>query len=248
MESGFLRMLLSPGSSNPIAGSVSLVRLAAETPVQEREIATKLVLSGRARDPNRFPSSLAGQYRMIQQGLSGLLLESRVYVPKAVEKQINAHRESALQATSAGKRMALIEAQSDAEIRAALDLIEEFKLHAALVGPAQLSPFIERLSALNVAVVVTPFTPATFDWFASDLIEAQQAGIAILFAGEDAEQLRLTAALSGLPHNAALRALCDPMAAVPGGQSALSTRRGSRPGDLEWLAGQSGLTGVGHCD
>ncbi len=222
VDEGLLRVLLSPGSANPIAGSVGLVRLGAAAPILEREMATKLVLSGQARDPNRFPSSLAGQYRMLQQALTGVLLESRIYLPEKVEKQIDAQREAVLRATASGKRLALFEAQTDAEIRTALDLIEEFQLRAALVGASQLEPFIDRMRELQVAVIVDPIRPTTFDWFSADLVLAEQAGLAILFAGEDAQQLRLSAALSGISHDAALGGLCDPLAALPGQQSAFS--------------------------
>jgi imidazolonepropionase-like amidohydrolase len=222
IDAGLLRVLLSPGNSNPIAGMTSLVRLGAIEPVLEREFASKLVLTAQARDLNRFPSSLAGQNRMLQQALAGELLESRLYLPKSVESNLAARRSAALKAIAAGQRFAWIEAQTDAEIRSAIDLIDRYQLKAALIGPRQLKPFIKRLKELNVAVVVPPILPTTYNWLSADIAEAAQAGVAIMFSGEDAEQLRVSAAYSGLSQSTALLALCDPLATMAGRGAALA--------------------------
>ncbi len=63
-----------------------------------------------------------------------------------------------------------------------------------------------------MAVIARPITVNDYQWYVGDLAKAQQAGIPIYFAGETAEQLRLTAALTvsaGMDRNTALAALCN---------------------------------------
>ncbi|MGB7327492.1 MAG: hypothetical protein WBD31_21630, partial [Rubripirellula sp.] len=169
--------------------------------------------------------SLSGQYRMLQQALDGVLLDSRVYLPASVEENLIARRIAALKSTADGQRFAWIEAQSDAEIRSALDLIERHQLKAALIGPRQLKPFVDRLKQLNVAVVVPAIEPTTYNWFSADIAAASEAGVTVMFAGETAEQLRVSAALSGLSPEAALVALCDPLSKLDGRVGSLTAEQ-----------------------
>ncbi|MEZ6135201.1 MAG: amidohydrolase family protein [Pirellulaceae bacterium] len=214
IDQGLLRVALAPGSTNPVAGTISLIRLGAKDPVARREVATKLVLASRARSADRFPSSLAGQLQLLQQALSGVLLDTQVYLPTAVEQNFAQRRAATLKSTASGEIFSLIEAESDAELRAALDLVERFKLKAAVLGAQQLRPFIPRMQALGVGVVVQPISATTYQWYSDDLAAASAAGLPVFLAGETADSLRLTAALSGLPHDRALIALCDPTSQI----------------------------------
>jgi hypothetical protein len=214
--------MLSPGSSNPVAGSASLIRVGAAEPIAQREAALKLVLSANGRNPNRFPSSLAGQQQFLRQSLAGALLDSRVYLPGVVEQNLVSRRQAVWQSLVSGQYLTIIEAESDAEITAALNLIETYKLKAAITGVQQVAPFIERIKSLGVTLIVQPSAPDTFQWFADDLNLAAQAGIPIVFAGESAEQLRLTAAMSGIPASIALLGLCDAPTLLWGANSAFA--------------------------
>lgn len=211
VESGLLRALLSPSSRNTLSGCSSVIRLGATEQVVERVAAVKFTMSGDARSADRFPSSLAGQSQLIRESLAGKLLDTRLYIPEPVQKRLTNERRSLLEAVGQGKTLALIHASTDADIRAALDLIEEKKLTAWLFGAEQLEPFIQRLKALEVGVVARPVRVADYDWYAKDLADASNAGIPIYFAGENAEQLRLTAALaveSGMDPEKALAGIC----------------------------------------
>ena len=212
LDGGLLRAMLAPGSSNPLSGTVSLVRIGALEPSVNRDAATKLVLAGSARNPNRFPSSLAGQIQLVSQSLKGTLLPSRVYLPATIEQQLQKQRLSTWNEVASGKRVALIEAQTDAEILAALQLMETQKLNALLLGPRQLQKHLDRLLESKCTIVVQPLTASSFDWYVQDIVQAAKVGIPICFAGETAEQLRLTAAMAvaaGADHNAMLAALCE---------------------------------------
>jgi imidazolonepropionase-like amidohydrolase len=212
VRNGLLRALLAPGSSNPISGSASLIRIGAKESAPVRDAATKFVLSNSARNQNRFPSSLAGQIQIVSQSLKGVLLPSRVYLPVTVEQRIDDRRLLTLKEVASGKRVAIIEAQSDAEMRAALQLIETYKLNALLLGPNQLNTHMDRIQKSKATIVVEPLTASSFDWYVDDIVQAAKAGIPICFAGESAEQLRLVAALAvaaGADHDQMFRALCE---------------------------------------
>lgn len=211
VQQGMLRALFAPGDANPIAGTASVVRLGSDDIVAQRSAASKFVLSGAARSVNRFPSSLAGQLQLVSQSMSGELLESRLFVPSNVLQRLEKQRLDSFAAVANGQQKVLLVVDSDAEIRSALDLIERFKLKAALVGPRQLDSYIERIKALDVTIIARPVVLADYDWYVQDLAKASQAGIEVLFAGNDPEQIRLTAALAvqaGMRHSAALSGLC----------------------------------------
>ncbi len=222
IDSGLLRVVLSPGSSNPVAGFSSLIRIGAAEPIATRQAAIKLVLSANGRNPNRFPSSLAGQLQFLRQSLAGALLDSRLFLPESVEQNLVQRRQAVWQSLVNGQQLAVIEAETDAEITAALNLIENNKLKGALTGMRQLSPFLERIKSLGVTLVVQPIGPENYQWFSDDLAQASHAGIPIVFAGENAEQLRLTATMSGLPPDVALRGLCDGPSSLWGAPTAFS--------------------------
>ena len=212
VRDGLLRALLAPGSSNPISGSASLIRIGANEPAPVRDAATKFVLSNSARNPNRFPSSLAGQIQIVSQSLKGVLLPSRVYLPVSVERKLDDRRLLTLKDVASGKRVAIIEAQTDAEMRAALQLIETHKLNAFLLGPNQLKTHIDRILKSKATIVVQPLKAESYDWYVDDIAQAVKAGIPICFAGESAEQLRLVAALAvaaGADHDKIFGALCE---------------------------------------
>ncbi|MCA9127258.1 MAG: amidohydrolase family protein [Planctomycetales bacterium] len=211
VQQGLLRVLLAPGDKNTIAGQSSLVQLGSQNQVVVREAGLKFNLTNAARDPVRFPSSLAGQSQMIAESLAGQLLDTRLYLPDPVQKRLSKQRTSRLDSLAKGKTWTIISVDSDADIRVALDLIERHQLKAALVGARQLRPFLGRLSALNVAVIARPLEASDYNWYPQDLALASQAGIDVFFAGESAEQLRLTASLAveaGMSPQRALLGLC----------------------------------------
>ena len=218
VESGLLRVLLSPSSRNTLSGCSSLIRIGAVEQVVERVAAVKFTMSAGARSADRFPSSLAGQSQLIRESLNGKLLDTRLFIPEAVQRRLAQQRIELLQAVGRGETPALIHASTDADIRAALDLVEEKQLTAWLSGAEQLEPFTERLKALKVGVVARPIRVADYDWYAKDLAGASSAGVPVYFAGENAEQLRLTAALaveSGMDPKQALAGLCyGPLAGI----------------------------------
>ncbi len=211
VEEGLIRAILAPGDRNPVAGSASLVRLGREAQVGVRQAATKLVLSSDARSSSRFPSSLAGQLQLLHQSWSGTLLTSRVVLPDAVADKLRDQRAQVFQSLQDGQLPALIVAETDAEIDAALRLTDRYRLKSYFVGAEQLAPFAEQLHACGAVVVARPMRPDDFDWYPQDLAMLAESDVPLLFAGENAWQLRLTAALAveaGLSPDTALKQLC----------------------------------------
>lgn len=211
VQDGLLRAMLSPGGRNTISGCTSIIRLGAQDQVLSRVAAVKFSLSSTARSFERFPSSLAGQSQLIKQSLHGQLLDTRLFVPGAVQDRMSKERADKLSAIAEGEMLAVLSVSSDADIRAALDLVESQKLKAALLGAEQLAPFIDRIKALDVIVIARPVSVADYDWYCQDIAVAAKAGVSVCFAGENAEQLRLTAAMvaeSGMSRSAVLSSLC----------------------------------------
>ncbi len=211
VKEGMLRALLSPGGSNTLAGQASVIRLGARDPVLVRDATMKFNLTASARSAERFPASLAGQLQLIKESLAGQLLDTRLYLPQSVQKRLAEQRSEKLTSVASGKTWTLLAVTSDADIRGALDLVEHQKMQAALVGAGQLAPFVERIKALNVSVIARPVGVSDYNWYPQDLANTARGGVDIFFAGETAEQLRLTAAMAteaGMASASALASLC----------------------------------------
>jgi hypothetical protein len=77
-----------------------------------------------------------------------------------------------------------------------LNLIERYRLRAAVFGIARVDRFTERLLATGTTWIVPPLKweqPAV-NW--ERIAAASRAGVPLLFSGETAAQLRLTAAVA----------------------------------------------------
>src|SRR5262249_29367723 len=109
-----------------------------------------------------------------------------------------------------GKRVAFFEAQTRAEVDAALHLIGRFKLRGVLVGPEEIKPFLADIKRLGVGIVSRPVQAGDFDRPIQELAEAAAAGVAVAFGGSSAQEIRRGAALAvnaGMPREAAWRGL-----------------------------------------
>ena len=207
---GVLRVAFAPGSRNVLAGQVGCVRLGSQELLHNCNMAAKLVFASSARSSFRFPSSLSGQLQLARQFLDCELPPTRLYLPPTVAQLLDRQQRELVQSLLAGKQIALIHAETDAEIRAACDLAGQYKLTAALINPRQLEPFVERLKELGLGVIARPVNAADYSWYAADLASASQCGVTVAFGADDAHSLRMTAALTvaaGMSPQAALRGL-----------------------------------------
>src|SRR5207237_2561571 len=102
-------------------------------------------VSGRARGPARYPGSLAGQVELVDQVLSGKSPATNLYLPPRVQQEIDKERRRRVAAVLEGKQVALFEAHTRAEVEAALNLIDRFKLRGVLLYPEEIKPFLAEI-------------------------------------------------------------------------------------------------------
>jgi imidazolonepropionase-like amidohydrolase len=242
---GFTSALFAPGSVNVVAGSATGVRLgtaaphlggagvkfvltansrgvARATPAADSTTDDPIVNAFRGRmrsGPQRYPGSLAGQVELIEQVLSGKSPESELYLPTRVRQQIQTERHLHVAAVLEQKEVAFFEAHTRAEVSAALQLIDRFKLRGVLVGPEEIKPFVNELKRLNVGMIAAPTHVADYDPQVQELGEAAAAGVPVAFGSAPAQEMRIAAAMAvnaGMSREAAWRGLTTTAARLSG--------------------------------
>jgi imidazolonepropionase-like amidohydrolase len=230
-DNGFLTVVVAPGSQNVLAGRACAVRVGERALPVLGEIGSKFVLSSSARNPERFPASLAGQVEFVDDRLSGGESHTDLYLPPALRTSLLAQRNRGLEPVRTGKQTALIEAHSRTEIRAALRLIADHKLRGVLVEPRGLDDVADLIRQAKVGVVTAPLRPADPERLRQGLAELGKT-VPVMFGSGSANELRATAGLlcqAGLPRTAARRGLTAEAAlalGLPAGVGRLS------PGDV----------------
>jgi len=199
--------VLAPGSQNVIAGVI------ASAPSYEigpgSAAGMKFVLTPTARDAQRFPVSLAGQFEFIDSRLRGEAIGSNIYLPPSLQAGLLAERDRNLKSTLDGKITAWFEANNRTEVRAALRLIAEHKLKGVLVMPKQVEKLTDEIRKSGAAVVVGPQKPTDSELMTRGLVALGKANVPLAFGG-DVSDLRPSASWlvnAGLPRQVARRAL-----------------------------------------
>jgi imidazolonepropionase-like amidohydrolase len=88
LADGFIHVGLAPGASNTSSGAMGHVRLGTGDYVAAATIANQFVLSSSARNVERYPASLNGQVRMINDLFNGSSIPSRVYLSESIATSI----------------------------------------------------------------------------------------------------------------------------------------------------------------
>jgi hypothetical protein len=172
--------------------------------------AVQIVVNDSSRRPDRFPSSLVGQVKLVRELLDGKVNPSRLYIPGESLDRLSQSKQSVAAQLVSGKQLAIFQVSTDAEVNASLSIIEQFKLNAALMGAREWSPFVDRLKALGVSIIAKPITDADYQWYYEELVQCHAKGVPVYFGGDTALQLRATASQcvrQGMPSTAALRSL-----------------------------------------
>lgn len=221
-EGGVLWAAAAPGSSNVLAGIVALAPTSpsAAAGTRERDVALKAVLTASARSRDRYPVSLSGQYALIADRLRGAPSDTVLYLPGPIRQFLLAQRERALEAVRSRSWPLLLEAQTQAEVEAALRLVEECKVRGMLVHPREVEGVEDLLRSANVGVVIGPTRPTDAERTVAGLVRLVQRGVPAALGGDVAE-MRTTAAVlaaAGLPRALASKALiaADLEALAPG--------------------------------
>jgi imidazolonepropionase-like amidohydrolase len=232
LEGGFTAALYTPGSLNVIAGVGCGIRLGANQPILG-DAGMKFVLTAAARGaartapaaedtlptftggrgrtgPPRYPGSLAGQVELVEQALADKAAGTELYLPAQVRQQIQAERKKQVAALLERKQVAYFEVSTRAEVGAALQLIERFKLRGMLIGPEEIKPFLADIKRLGVGIVARPVRTGDYDRPLVELAEAANAGVPVSFGSASPQETRIAAALAvnaGMSHEVVWRGL-----------------------------------------
>ncbi len=225
-RAGFTAVAYAPSSSNVVAGRMGCVRFGATSPVTAEAgvpttVAGKFVLSSSSRSTNRYPSALSGQRDLIQRYLDGEAIdtETDLYLPPAVDRALQSRAAALRESLLAGRTLAVFEAETEPEVRAALDMIEHYKLKGALLHPRETQSSRARMRQLKVGCIVRATQVADYEWYARDLVALSDAGIAVGVSATTPDDARVTVATlvsAGMSPAAALRALTSDAAGVCG--------------------------------
>ncbi len=241
LQAGYLRLGFAPGNVNVVAGAVSRVRIGAANPIQGSPCAVKFVLADSARNSERYPASLAGQVALIHDVLENKGLPTQRFAPAAIRQAHRDDKQQRLAAVLRRRTTALFEAATATEVRAAIQIIEKFKLRAALVNPDDIRPFIDDLVRLKVGVVARPVRVGDYDHYLDGLVQASRAGVNVAFGSAmdplstGAIDARLTAALAmnaGLTPEAAMAGLTTGGAKLLGMPNHTCALVGGAPADF----------------
>ena len=203
---------------------MACVRFGAKQPVAMNDkmphtIAGKFVLSGASRSTQRFPSALTGQVDVLTRYFDGEDFDSRLFVPGSIEAAMDKRADALLESLKSGDTIAVFEANTDAEVRAALDIIEDYKLKGVLLEPADLRGSVDRIKALGVGIIARPVGASDYDWYANDLAEVSKAGVPLAFSATTPDAIRGSAAMlinAGMSPEAAIKALTSDAARMCG--------------------------------
>lgn len=212
LQGGFVHVGVSPGTANTSPGVMGHARLGAREFIVAPAIASQFVLQNSARRNGRYPSSFNGQLRVINDLMEGQPLPSSVYMTQLMQDLLAEEKTDNIKAVSKGDRPAVLVAGSTLEIRSAIGLVKERGLRGAILTNGRVGEFAEQLSENKIGIIVPSLNGSEFDTQMDQIIMAQQAGVALAFAGESPDGIRLTAALlvsHGLDPQAALQGLTE---------------------------------------
>src|SRR5262249_10912319 len=174
-DAGFLTAVAAPGSANVIGGTMEVVHFGdAEFP----DTGVKFVRPAAARNNERYPISLAGQVELIDARLRSEPTDTNLYLPPAVRASLLAQRDRVLEQVKTRKLAACFEAQTRAEIQAALRLISEHKLRGVLLMPREVEDLTDEIRTARVAVIVAPLKPRDAERSINPLVDLVKSGVA----------------------------------------------------------------------
>lgn len=202
---GFLHVAISPSMGQVLSGQVGLVRLGSKPQVVQNDLGQQVVLTGSARNVNRFPSSLSSQIDLVATALQGQLPDLQLYLPAPIQAKLLEQQKASMQALLDRKQTAFFVVDSRPEIDAALSLARTFKLKSVIVEPLEVKHNDWQADPAHISVILGPK-----QWVQSP-VEWQQwvahTKWPLAFGMGSGEELRLLAALAvqaGLPPEKAL--------------------------------------------
>jgi len=221
LEGGFIHIGFAPASASTSSGTIGQLRLGGDIEIIANSIASQFNLVDSARSNARFPASLNGQLQMVEAMFGGQNPNTGIYVSAAVERALLAEKKANIQAVLKRQRKAVFDVSTELEIEMALRITEAHNLDATLITSNRTHDFGQAIKDAPANLIVRSFNGDEFDSMIDEIAQASTSGISVAFAGESAEMIRLTAALTvaaGMPENLAMQALTRTGANVVGMQ------------------------------
>jgi imidazolonepropionase-like amidohydrolase len=217
-EGGFLHAILAP-PGNYVAPGVCAAASLGDPLARASDLGQYFAFTRNSRNTERFPASLAAQITVAEKVLGA---------PKTLlsfQADIGVSYYVAPDQPSEPPPI-YIEAETRAEISAALDVAAAMKRRLVLVEPRDVRPLLEEIKKAQAAIVAAPVRKGDYDYSCRQLVAAARLGIPILFGGDSPEQVRLAAARcigAGMPTETVMRAMTSDAAAVLGAPKQLGS-------------------------
>lgn len=214
--------------SAPFMGQAAVIHLRERGDILEQAQAALYVQIGSAT------LSAAGGSRSAQwQLLRNALTDAGDYKSGKPDQPLNRADAEALQRVLSGKQPLVILTQRESDIRQAIALGKDFKIHVIIMGGDEAWRCADALAAAQVPVILDPMDnlPVSFDQIGARLDNAarlNKAGVELAFyasgntiylsydAGEAMREVAGLAVANGLPYEAALGAMTRGPAAIFG--------------------------------
>lgn len=244
-NTGLHVVALATGSTNTLPGQLSLFAMSDDASPISAPVAAKIVLSAEARSADRFPSSLAGQVKFVRDALSLNVEPSRLFIPEKTTEYLTSQKQDVMKNLLEQSKVAFFWASNDAELEAALQIVEQFKLKAAVAGHRDIGKHAERLKALNVSVVAVPLLETDFPQYVEGLVDCHRQGVAVYFAGDHGDQIRLSAAKAvqaGVSKDWALQVITSGIQKLYGTQITSGMTMGNNADLIVWSGNPLDLT------
>jgi imidazolonepropionase-like amidohydrolase len=218
---GFLHAIVAP-SNNYVAPGVCAAASLGDPLAPAADLGHFFALSKSSRNVERFPSSLASQVEIAEKVLGSTKGLLSFQAAEGVSYYAHPVSQDKVNETAP----IYVEAETRAEIAAALDLAAATNRKLVLVEPRDFRTLLDDVKAAGAAVVASPVRRNDYDFSVRQLVDASKAGIPVLFGGDTPEQVRLMAARcvgAGMPPELVMRAMTSGAVAALGAPKQLGS-------------------------
>lgn len=211
-SSGFYQVALAAPPSNTVAGQINLISTVSPATQPIAPVAIEFVLTESARNPGRFPSSLAGQIKLLRELLETGSLQSRLYLPDVAARWWTETSKSVSAKLRERTLASVFVVREAAELDAATRVAKQWGLKVAIYGAKSLHDHSVAISEAKATIMVTPQSDDDYSWYGSDIVECTKKNIPLLFTGESGRGTLRAASESvqaGVPREVVIRQLLD---------------------------------------
>lgn len=219
MSAGFLNIGFAPLPSSTSAGAVGQIRLSPVPQIVDPHIASQFVFSNAARNNERYPASLTGQNDFVNQIVDLRFPQSRLYVTAGMDRILEMEKQEIISRLKSKDARALFVVGDALEASLAADLVQQHDLAATLWIDSISSEMTSELLDRKLGVIISAAGSNEYDQYFHQIVQLIEGGIEIGFAGENAADIRVTAALlasQGASKSSLLKAITDGGAAIAG--------------------------------